>query len=238
VPESPLSGGCIAIARLVESVLKAHCASPPAVTLSWAQSLDGAIAPADGKRTVLSGSESLVLTHELRKMHGAIMVGIGTVIADDPQLTVRLVEGQSPQPVVLDSHLRFPLGARLLASADRRPWIFHAEDAPSDKARELVGRGASLFALPAAEAGLPLAEVLRVLRTRGIESLMVEGGARVLRSFVADGLAHQAVITVSPVKMEGIRIFDSGPHPVRVPAFAEMSQERYGPDVVTWGRFA
>ena len=80
----------------------------PFVTLSYAQSLDGCIAAKRGQPLALSGPQSLTLTHQLRSAHDAIMVGIGTLLADNPRLTVRLVEGRDPQPVVLDSRLRFP----------------------------------------------------------------------------------------------------------------------------------
>ncbi len=228
MPESPLTS---TIPCLVKLVLADCRGSLPVVTVSWAQSSNGAIAPADRTRVTLSSPESMALTHRLRSLHSAILVGIGTVLADDPQLTVRLVEGSSPQPVVLDSRLRFPLSARLLGRRDRAPWIFHGTEVPAARARELSERGARLFALPAGEAGLPLGDVLAVLGTQGMESLMVEGGALVLRSFLAGGLARQAVITVSPREMEGIRVLEL------MPRFAEMSQERHGGDTVTWGRF-
>ncbi len=125
------------------SILRESSLPPglPAVTLSWAQASNGAIAAAGGVRVALSCPESLTLTHRLRGMHRGILVGIGTVISDDPLLSVRLADGPQPQPVVLDSRLRFPLSARLLARVDRKPWIF-SSDAPTEKARELERRGA------------------------------------------------------------------------------------------------
>jgi len=115
------------VIRRVQDALGMAWESPlPLVTVSWAQSANGAIAAADGSPVALSGPESLRLTHRLRALHGAIMVGIETVIADDPLLSVRLAEGPQPQPVILDSRLRFPPGARLLSRADRKPWIFRA----------------------------------------------------------------------------------------------------------------
>ena len=80
----------------------------PIVTLAYAQTLNGMIAKKRGEPLVLSCEESMVMTHQLRAEHDVILVGIGTVLADDPRLTVRLVEGEDPQPVVLDSHLRCP----------------------------------------------------------------------------------------------------------------------------------
>jgi riboflavin-specific deaminase-like protein len=237
MPEGALNRTASTIACLVQSVLKERAGNPPVVTVSWAQSSDGAIARRGGERVILSSPESMALTHRLRSLHGAILVGIGTVVADDPLLTVRLVDGPSPQPVVLDSMLRFPDSARLLSRTDRAPWIFHADGAPAPRARELEGRGARLFPLSAGKDGLPLDEMLRVLAAHGIRSLMVEGGGRVLRSFMTRGLAEQAVITVSPSTLEGVAIFEGGAGTGGLPGFKEMSREQSGIDTVIWGRF-
>jgi GTP cyclohydrolase II len=204
----------------------------PVVTVSWARSVTGAIAAADGSRTTLSGPEALVLTHRLRAIHKAILVGIQTVLSDDPLLSVRLVDGAQPQPVVLDSRLRFPLSARLLSRADKRPWIFHAEEGGTPAMHEsgvaLARGGCRLFPVRRDAAGLDLREVLASLLAEGVDSLMVEGGARVLGSFLAQGLASQAVVTISPSRIEGI----AGP-PVPDPAF--VVRERCGNDLVVWG---
>ena len=227
------------IARLVRTVLDAAGGSGmPAVTLSWAQSLDGSIAAADGARTALSGPQSLALTHRLRSLHAGILVGIGTVLADDPLLTVRLVEGPSPRPIVLDSRLRFPLSARLLARTDLHPWIFHDRGAPAENARELASRGARLFPLDLSAGGLPLEKTLGVLCSEGISTLMVEGGARVLRSFLSSRLACQAVVTISPVTLDGIRVYRDPAEAGRLPDLLDQEQERCGQDTVIWGRLA
>jgi riboflavin-specific deaminase-like protein len=217
-------------------VLREAGRSPlPIVTVSWARSVTGAIAAADGARTALSGTESLLLTHRLRAMHEAILVGIRTVLSDDPLLSVRLVEGAQPQPVILDSHLRFPLEARLLSRTDRKPWIFHLEGTEASpaggEAREhaeaLAAAGARLFPVPPGMGGLDLRRVLSALLAEGIHSLMVEGGARVLGSFISQGLASQAVITVSPTVIAGIE----GP---QMPETGLSLRERYGVDEVVW----
>jgi riboflavin-specific deaminase-like protein len=199
----------------------------PVVTLSWARSSNGAIAGPGGVPAALSGPESLRLTHRLRTLHDAILVGIQTVIADDPLLSSRLVAGHQPQPVILDSRLRFPLDARLLGRTDRSPWIFHA-DASADAARELTARGARLFAVGRGEGGLDLLQVLRELASLGIASVMVEGGARVLSAFLSQGLVSQVVVTTSPSELTGVM----GPV---LPAFARSVEDAYGADTVTWG---
>ncbi len=211
----------------MQAVLEA-AGGAPRVTVSWAQTATGAIAAAEGRRAAISGPESMVLTHRLRAMHDAILVGIQTVLSDDPQLSVRLVTGHSPQPIVLDSRLRFPFTARLLARADRKPWIFHCSSDPSLQ-DELAKRGARLFKTRTSAGGLDLGEVLATLAREGVRSVMVEGGARVLRAFMDQGLAQQAVVTISPSPLEGVQ----GPG---IPAMRSPRQESLGADTILWGR--
>jgi GTP cyclohydrolase II len=181
-----------------------HITGRPFVTLSYAQSLDGSIAARRGEPLMLSGTESMMMTHRLRAEHDAILVGIGTVIGDDPRLTVRLVAGDSPQPVVLDSRLRFPLTASLL-SGPQKPWIATVEDAPSANEKALQHVGARVVRLPATKEGkVDLRALLAYLRRQGIASLMVEGGAGVITSFLSEGLADRLVLTVAPNLVGGI----------------------------------
>src|SRR5215831_2035198 len=120
-----------------------HCqrTGRPFVTLTYAQSLDGCIAARRGQALHLSGRQSLTLTHRLRAAHDAILVGIGTVLADNPLLNVRLVEGKDPQPVIVDSQLRFPLEANLLRHHSLAPLIATSEQAERDRQRHLEAAG-------------------------------------------------------------------------------------------------
>lgn len=227
-------------------------AGRPFVTLSWAQTLDGSIAAKRGERLRISGPESMAMTHALRSMHDAILVGINTVLADDPRLSVRLVEGPSPRPVVLDSALRLPISSRLVAEAPLKPWIFYAagSDPGDGAAGGPGGLGARRRALEGAgcaclEAGrgrrVGLGPALAALSERGVRSLMVEGGGLVLRSFVESGLVDRYVLTIAPVLAYGYNPFSS---PVDAPptmaagpfAAAEglryLAQLRYGADLV------
>lgn len=237
----------------------------PLVTLSYAQSLDGSISTRRGVSTSLSGPDSMKLTHQLRAAHDAILVGIGTVLADDPRLTVRLVEGNNPQPVVLDSNLRLPLNASLFQS-DHHPWIATSQSAPRQteahqspqiKTADLQARGARLLHLPSDSQGrLSLTALLADLAGRGIASLMVEGGAHVITSFLQQNLVDQIVLTIAPVFLGGLRGFelhqeqldalpvDHGPpqkssrsesHPA-LPRLQEMGYDRLGQDLIIWGR--
>lgn len=176
----------------------------PEVTLTYAQSLDGSITVRRGESMVLSCSESLALTHELRARHDAILVGIDTVLVDDPRLTVRLVEGTDPQAVVLDSRLRTPLDARLLRGS-HPPWIATTEPADPAARQALEERGARVLPLPPNREGqVDLYALLQRFNELGVGRLMVEGGAKVITSFLAAGLVDRIVLTIAPILVGGL----------------------------------
>lgn len=177
----------------------------PFVTLSYAQSVDGSISRCRGEPLALSGPESLQFTHQLRANHAAILVGVGTVLADDPRLTARLVPGTSPQPVILDSNLRLPLTARLLTN-ERAPWIMTTAVAPPEHEAALQAAGARVIRLPADKEGrVGLTAVLDYLAQQKINSLMVEGGAAIISSFLQERLANRLIVTVAPLLVGGLR---------------------------------
>jgi 3,4-dihydroxy 2-butanone 4-phosphate synthase/GTP cyclohydrolase II len=210
----------------------------PFVTLSYAQSLDGCIAGRPGQQLVLSSSQSLVLTHKLRAAHDAILVGIGTVLADNPRLTVRLVEGQIPQPVILDSHLRLPLDVNLLRNHPLRPLIVTSEQADIGRQKVLEEAGARVLRLPSDERGrvrLPL--MLERLRELGIKSLMVEGGARIITSFLSERLVNHMILTVAPVfvgGMRGVRRLNRS-DTAFYPHLSNLQHQPVGKDMIFWG---
>jgi 3,4-dihydroxy 2-butanone 4-phosphate synthase/GTP cyclohydrolase II len=174
----------------------------PFVTLSYAQSVDGSIAIARGQRSTLSGPESLRFTHALRAGHDGILVGVGTVLTDDPELRVRLVDGRDPQPVIVDSHLSTPVQAKLLSQSGRRPWIGTTGRNGREPFEE---RGARLFVSePQANGWVDLAALLRQLHAAGIEHLMVEGGARIITSFLEARLVDYVAVTIAPTFMGGL----------------------------------
>jgi GTP cyclohydrolase II len=209
--------------------------SRPLVTLTYAQSLDGCISARPGQATALSCLQSQRMTHEMRAQHDAILVGIGTLLADDPRLNVRLVTGADPQPVILDSYLRTPLKARLL-QGQRKPWIIASQDAPLAARRPLQACGAQLVFLPPEDKGrLPLPELLRTLAGMGINSLMVEGGAQVISSFLQSRLVDQVVLTIAPRFLSGYHALE-GANPVLLPRLESWESRRYGDDLVLFGR--
>ncbi|MCX5872277.1 MAG: RibD family protein [Deltaproteobacteria bacterium] len=167
----------------------------PFVTLSYAQSLDGCISARPGEPLALSGQRSLRLTHQLRAAHDAILVGIGTVFSDNPRLTVRLVNGSSPRPVVVDSFLRTPLDSNILTERSRGPIIVTSHKADDKKVKILESRGAMVVKVTSNGNGLiNLTEMLGVLGDLSVNSLMVEGGARIITSFLMEKLADFIVL--------------------------------------------
>jgi 3,4-dihydroxy 2-butanone 4-phosphate synthase/GTP cyclohydrolase II len=177
----------------------------PFLTLTFAQSVDGSIACAPSAATALSNARSLTVTHLLRARHDAILVGIGTVLADDPLLNVRLVDGPSPRPVVLDSRLRCPPEARLVRGGGA-PIVATTMEAPEPAAARLRAAGAEVLRVPADAEGLvDLGAVLLRLRRAGTRSVMVEGGGRVITSVLRAHVADHLVLTIAPLLLGGYR---------------------------------
>ena len=208
----------------------------PVTTLSYAQSLDGSITTRRGEPAEISAAESLRLVHRLRAAHDAILVGVGTVLADNPRLTVRLAQGKNPQPVVLDHRLRMPPDCALAQRGDLPVWVLCGAEAPIECEQRLTACGVRVARLPEGPDGLPdLRAALEWLFVQGVRSLMVEGGARVLHSFLRRGLADQAVVTVAPFWMGGLNLFEAEETGLR-PRLIDPHWEQYGPDGVVWGR--
>jgi diaminohydroxyphosphoribosylaminopyrimidine deaminase/5-amino-6-(5-phosphoribosylamino)uracil reductase len=167
----------------------------PHVILKLAVSSDDKIAAAGHRPVAISGEAAKARMHLLRAQCDAILVGIGTVLSDDPLLTCRLpgMQARSPVRVVLDRSLRIPATSRLVHSARSTPlWVMTSSLAEAPAAARLGSAGAQVIRLASTpQAGLDLAEILRALAERGITRLLVEGGARVASSFVAAGLADE-----------------------------------------------
>jgi diaminohydroxyphosphoribosylaminopyrimidine deaminase/5-amino-6-(5-phosphoribosylamino)uracil reductase len=170
----------------------------PAVTLKWAASLDGKTATATGASRWITGDAARRRALELREEHDAVLVGSGTVLADDPLLTRRLgLAGRANLRVVLDRRLRVPPGARLFTGAGEVAIFTESRDA--DKRAALEARGARVLVLPAVEPRAVLVE----LGGRGVSSVLVEGGGEVAASFVASGLWERVVAFVAPKLVGG-----------------------------------
>ncbi len=174
----------------------------PAVTLKMAVSRDGMIAGPGGRTVAITGPEALASSHMLRATHEAILVGIGTALADDPRLTCRLpgMADRSPARVLLDGGLRLPPQSRLLADAPDIPLhVFAGPDAPEEAEARLGEKGADVHRVPRGPDGrVSLPAVLRRLGELEIGRVLVEGGAAIYRSVLGAGVADDVVVFRSP----------------------------------------
>ncbi len=183
--------------RLNLRFLTATILRRPAVTLKWAMSLDGRIATASGQSQWISSPEGRRWALALREEHDAILVGSGTVLADDPRLDRRLGFAAGPNVrVVMDRRLRTSPTARLFTVEG--PVLIYTE-ADSKKHEALTARGAEVITLAAVEPDAVLAD----LYGRGIRSVLVEGGSEVLASFVAGGCYDRAMVDCAPLLIGG-----------------------------------
>jgi diaminohydroxyphosphoribosylaminopyrimidine deaminase/5-amino-6-(5-phosphoribosylamino)uracil reductase len=192
---------------LIEHFAHWRLTGRPFVTLKAAASLDGRTAAANGESRWITGAEARRAAHEARRAHAAILCGVGTVLADDPALTVRLdgLDGLAPLRVVLDPSLRTPLTARLLDGSGGPVLIATTEDAAAtDAAGALRDAGASLLALPGESDALDLSALLAELGgRRSINGLLVEGGGLTTGRFLAAGLGDEALIFLAPLLLGG-----------------------------------
>jgi GTP cyclohydrolase II len=184
------------IQNLLGSVRPRH--DRPYVIVKYAQSLDGRIATSGGDSRWISSESERMMSHSMRAHCDAVMAGIGTVIKDNPRLTVRLVSGSSPIRVVLDSKLRLPVEARVLAE-EGTTVVLTTERSEPRRRQEMRRKGAEVVVLPQRDGRVEFGEALRYLRERGIESLLVEGGAQVITSLLTSrGLADRLVVSIAP----------------------------------------
>jgi GTP cyclohydrolase II len=240
-PTPGFSGDQVLLFKLGEIAIRGETCrrerKRPLVTLTYAQSLDGSIAARPGHPLGISCAESQTFTHSLRSAHDAILVGIGTVLADNPRLNVRLVDGPNPQPILLDSRLRFPSYANLLKNGNL-PWVITTPTAEASRQADLERQGARVIRLPQGTCGgIDLTELLARLGEMNIKSLMVEGGAQVISSFITSQLVDQVIVTVAPVLVGGLRVLDSSLAPPlrNFPRLSQVSFHQVGKDLVLWG---
>lgn len=210
----------------------------PFVTLSYAQSLNGTIGGAAKTPLAISGPESLRITHMLRSIHDGILVGIGTVLADDPRLSVRLIEGPSPRPIIVDSRGRTPRDARLWQHS-KSPWIATGLE-QTQEITALAERGAHIFPTPQHNNRLDLAHLFDHLGANGLRSVMVEGGAAIISNLLAYALVDYAIITIAPRFLRGTAVLDNtldntGDPAQTEPALANTHYTPCGEDLLVWG---
>ena len=210
------------------------------VILKLAVSADDKIGAAGHKPVAITGEAAKNRVHLLRAQSDAVLVGIGTVLADDPLLTCRLpgMEARSSVRVVMDRSLRIPGTSRLVHSARQTPlWVMTSETAEAAAAMKLGAAGAQVIRVAATGAGLDIMAVMRSLAEKGITRLMVEGGARVASSFVAADLADEIWLLRGPQAIGTGGVPALGALPLAAitqsPAFKVRASETLGKDTLT-----
>jgi len=191
----------------------------PYVTLSYGQTLDGRIATATGDSQWIGGPESLNFAHELRRDNQAILVGIGTVIRDNPRLTCRLPGGKNPLRIVLDSQLTIPTDCHLADTREAQTWVIATPTASQAKQKALLSLSVRVHRTSGG-----LHTLLDWLGEQGIDSLFVEGGAKVITSFFREKLVDRLLAVTAPFVVGkgteaigdlGYRILAEVPRPLR-----------------------
>ncbi|MBD3427043.1 MAG: GTP cyclohydrolase [Candidatus Omnitrophica bacterium] len=211
----------------------------PFVTLSYAQSLDGCIALSPGCPCPLSSENSLKITHRLRSEHDAILIGIGTALADDPTLTVRHVTGRSPRPVVIDTNLRLPLYCNMIKNNPLPVWIATGQGADKKKVSAFRERNVRIIQVPPRDNGwLDLEALLRKLKNSGINNLMVEGGTGIISSFINEQLVDKVILTICPVYLSGQPSYRKSPGDIRASSLPRLEVTGHfssGEDIIITG---
>ncbi len=229
--------------RLNEAFCRRVRDGRPWVILKSAVSLDGKIATVTGDSRWITSAESRAHAHQLRDRVDAIVVGIGTVLADDPRLTARPKggKGRDPMRVILDGRLRIPLNAKALNRRSAASIIMAAtRQADARRVRALRKRGAEVWILPSRDGRVSLKRVLSELAKREITTLLVEGGGRVAGSFVREGYVDRVAFYVAPLLVGG----EDAPGPLRGKGAAtlagawglrEVTVTPLGPDLLIEG---
>lgn len=174
----------------------------PFVTLKAASTLDGKIATHSLDSKWITSEEARLDVHLLRSQHMAILVGVGTVVEDDPELTARIPNGRNPLRVVLDSTLRIPLDSKLVTDGIADTWIFTSKQYDADKRKALEALGISIYET-SSDTQVDVSDVVRVLGEKGISSLFIEGGGTINAAFLENGLIDKVVFYFAPKLVGG-----------------------------------
>jgi diaminohydroxyphosphoribosylaminopyrimidine deaminase/5-amino-6-(5-phosphoribosylamino)uracil reductase len=212
----------------------------PLVTLKLASTLDGRIATGTGESQWITAEPARRMAHALRGRHDAVLAGVGTVLADDPDLTCR-IPGFRPTPVVrviVDTHLRTPLTSRVVATAADSPtWMLISEGADPDRRRGFTEAGVRVIATHKAEAGVDLAKGLAALAEAGLTRVLAEGGAKIAAALLRADLVDRIAWFHAPSVMGGdgwpaVQAFGIA-HLVQMPRFVRRAMRPYGDDMLT-----
>ncbi|NQT25925.1 bifunctional diaminohydroxyphosphoribosylaminopyrimidine deaminase/5-amino-6-(5-phosphoribosylamino)uracil reductase RibD [candidate division KSB1 bacterium] len=213
----------------------------PYVTLKVAQSLDGRIAAQSGKSKWITGEQSRRMVHRMRKEHDAVLVGVDTVIQDDPQLTSRTGKKTVSKRIILDSKLRIPEQARVLQTTDNEQTIIMTTaQADPQKADRLRQNGVTVWPVSPDESGrVDLKNALKELGKAQIASLFVEGGSKIFSAFIQQKLFDELIVFIAPIGFgSGLNAFDLPPisKPAEAFTFSSTLWKKVGHDMMFQGR--
>ncbi|SFJ90153.1 bifunctional diaminohydroxyphosphoribosylaminopyrimidine deaminase/5-amino-6-(5-phosphoribosylamino)uracil reductase RibD [Thermoflavimicrobium dichotomicum] len=226
--------------RLNEAYFHHRRTGHPFVTLKMAMTLDGKIATIQGDSKWITNEESRQMVHQLRRQYDAILVGVGTVLKDDPRLTSRLEAGGiHPLRVILDSRLRTPVDAAITDTSVAPTWIFTTEGRDPEKERQLTAKGVRIISTGMGPL-VDLDVVLSELGRHGILSLLVEGGGEVNAAFLHGNYVQKVIAFVAPKLLGGrqSRTAVEGENPLymsEAKCLKEIHVERYGDDLCVIG---
>ncbi len=229
-----------AAAEVTEGFASRVASGRPLIRLKLASTLDGRIATHGGESRWITGAEARRAAHALRARHDAVMVGVGTVVADDPLLTCRLA-GMRAVPIVrivADSHLRTPLTAQLVATAAEHPtWLLHREGADAARVRALQAAGVRTIEVGGSAMGVDLPSALLSLGEAGLTSVLVEGGALLTAALLRADLVDRVAWFHAPAVIGGDGLPAAQAFGVAslaaMPHFVREAQRAVGPDTLT-----
>lgn len=214
----------------------------PFVTLKVAATLDGKIATAGGESRWITSSAARARVQEVRAQSDAILVGVGTVAVDDPRLTVRRNRlGKAPLRIVLDPTLRIPIQSKVLSDGKAPTLVIATRNASASRRARLERGGAEVLVLPGRRRRIAWPVLLKELGRRGINSLLIEGGAEINASVLHDGSVDRVMFFLAPRLMGGHDAIGAlgGQSPKRLaemPALKDVTVRRIGPDILVEGR--
>lgn len=215
-----------------------HKYGRPFVSLKAAISLDGRMNLANGSSKWITGIESRTESHRMRAENDAVLVGAGTVISDDPELTVRHVEGINPLRVILDSNLRTPILSKVIGN-DSKCLIITAENQDSEKAKALTDMGANVAEVSSTNGHVDIHSALKYLAEKGILTLMVEGGPGIHSAFLREGVADYMKLFIAPKIFGEGKSIDTGMNFADVKSAFTLTNtitRILGSDIMTEGR--
>ena len=229
-------------ARILNEAFTKHITTGlPFVTLKVAQTLDGKIATAAGESKWITGPSAREEGHKLRNSSDAILVGINTVLKDDPSLTARVPGGRDPIRIIVDSRLRTPLNAKVITQKSAAKTVIATVDSmPKDKLVQLLDAGAELLLARGTRGKVDLKSLMKLLGSHGITSLLIEGGAEINASALRAGIVDKVVLFIAPLLMSGTDSLCSigGASPLKLSQavrLRDVVSRQVGPDLMVEG---